>query len=171
MGRLAGKSAIVTGAGSGIGRASARPSLTPPQIQAILRRHRLVEVQATAFWLTGLSMRVWRIPDGRPVPSVERELASERGLSSVQLNFVYPALDDDAAPATPGLYALDKMHVVAALDVAGRQPVKPASPRSLSSAGRTRQIATCASGSSSAPARSARTKPRSAPGSSMRLRR
>jgi hypothetical protein len=42
-----------------------------------LRRRHLVEVQATAFWLTGVS--------------------------TVQPNFIYQTPDDAAAPATPGL--------------------------------------------------------------------
>ena len=78
------------------------------------------------FWLTGLTMRVWRVPNGRSVPNVERELAGETGLMSVQPNYIYQVLDDAAAPATPGLYALNKMHVVPALDVGGAEPVKVA---------------------------------------------
>jgi len=102
----------------------------PAAVAAVLRRHRLVEAEAASIGLIGVSVRLWRIPDARPVAAVERELAGEAALASVQPNYVYAIQDDAAPPAdappAPPQYALAKLNVDAALTAAASEPVRVA---------------------------------------------
>ncbi len=102
-----------------------RAGVPPATVGLILRRHRLVEAEVTNFTLTGASLRLWRVSDRREVGAVIRELANEPAIASLQPNYLY-APSDEAAPAAapaPEQYALEKMHVDGALDLASSQPV------------------------------------------------
>ena len=107
---------------------STAPDLTPAALANILGRHRLTEVEAAPLTLTGSSLRLWRIPDGRAVAAVVNELAGEPQLTSVQPNYLYALEDDAPSPAPPALdeYWLAKLEVGPALDLDAGDPVRVA---------------------------------------------
>jgi subtilisin family serine protease len=97
------------------------PSVAPSAIELVLRRHRLVEIEAVPIALLGASLHRWRIPDAREAGNVIREIGAEALVASVQPNYVY-ALQQNAGAAAPPpaadagapQYALTKLHVDAA---------------------------------------------------------
>ncbi|MGO9743189.1 MAG: S8 family peptidase [Roseiarcus sp.] len=112
-----------------------RPGTSPATISAIVTRHRLVAMETATFSLTGFTAHLWRIPDRRPVATVERELASESALARVQPNFLYASLQgapaqapaaNATAQANAGLYALDALDVPPAAAIAGGRRIKVA---------------------------------------------
>ena len=106
---------------------STSPALQPPAVARILRRHRLTETKAETLALTGESLRLWQISDGRAVAAVIQEFAGV-SLVSAQPNYFY-SLQDDAQPlAAPPLddYWLAKLDVGPDLDVAAADPVRVA---------------------------------------------
>jgi len=78
--------------------------------------------------LTGQSLRLWRFPRSRPVPSVVRELGGETALASIQPNYIYAPQGDaaKAPPPAPDEYWLTKLKVDNSLGVAGGRPVRVA---------------------------------------------
>lgn len=84
-----------------------------PNIDLLLRRHRLTEVEAVPVRLLGITWRLLRISDARDTGSVVRELGSEPLIVSAQPNYVY-ALQEDATGAaleSAPQYALAKLHI------------------------------------------------------------
>jgi subtilisin family serine protease len=106
---------------------STSPTLGPAAIARIVRRHRLIEIEFAPISLTDVSLRVWRIPDGRAVAEVVQELAGET-LLSVQPNYVYTLEDGAQSPSAAPLdeYWLAKVNVDPALDIAAGNPVRVA---------------------------------------------
>jgi subtilisin family serine protease len=103
---------------------------TPPAtLAAVARRHRLIETDAAAIALLGVSVHLWRIPDARDAAAVARELGGEAAATRVQPNYLY-ALQQTAAPVGPAgpslQYALDKLRVDAALLATASGPVRVA---------------------------------------------
>jgi subtilisin family serine protease len=86
------------------------PRAAGGDIDQVLRRHRLTQVETDSFGLIGAVLRLVRFTDARDVGAVVRELGAEPLVASAQPNYVY-TLQDDAAPAGPPQYALAKLHV------------------------------------------------------------
>jgi subtilisin family serine protease len=90
---------------------------TPEQVQALASRHGLVRVESQQFRLTGTTMFRWRIPDGRSVEQVIRELQADGTVLSAQPNYIFMAqqqplaTDSVAARSDPSHYALSKLRV------------------------------------------------------------
>jgi subtilisin family serine protease len=112
------------------------PAATPAFVALIARRHRLIEADVVPIALLGASVRLWRIPDGREVAAVVRELAYEPALAGVQPNYLY-APQQQAAPAAPAAaeptpapsppqYSLAKLRVNAIVETAPAAPVRVA---------------------------------------------
>ena len=92
------------------------PRASAADIDQLLRRHRLTQVETNSFVLTRTVLRLVRYADARDVRAVLRELGVEPLVASAQPNYAY-ALQDEAAPAPssgPPQYALAKLHVDAA---------------------------------------------------------
>jgi subtilisin family serine protease len=92
-------------------------------------RHRLTEIETAPISLTGVSLRLWRIPDGRAVAAVVDELAGEKLLTSVQPNYLYALQDDAPSPASPAAldeYWLGKLEVDPTLDLPVAHPIRVA---------------------------------------------
>jgi subtilisin family serine protease len=111
------------------------PATPPATVARILRNHRLTEAEAADISLLGTSIRLWRIPDGRSVASVVRELAGESSLTRIQPNYVYELQQEPAgaastpatpAPPTPQQYSLAKLHVDAGDDMVVSDPIRVA---------------------------------------------
>lgn len=64
-------------------------SLSPAEIQALQRRHRLAGGAALRQRLSGTTVLRWRIPDRRPVAAVLRALARETAVLSAQPNYLF----------------------------------------------------------------------------------
>jgi subtilisin family serine protease len=83
------------------------------EANALARRHRLTRVQSQSFPLLSSTFFRWRIPDGRSVDAVVRELAADRTVKSAQRNSIF-RLQQAAAPAEKGApeqYALEKLQL------------------------------------------------------------
>ncbi|MGD1016061.1 MAG: S8 family serine peptidase [Roseiarcus sp.] len=111
------------------------PATPPAFVALIARRHRLIETEAAPIALLGTSVRLWRIPDGREVAAVVRELAYEPALAGVQPDYLYaPQQPAPAAPAAaeptpapaPPQYSLAKLRVDAVVESAPAAPVRVA---------------------------------------------
>jgi len=89
-------------------------SLSPQQIDALQRRHRLTRIESQTFQLTGTTWFRWRIPDRRSVAGVLRALETDRLVASAQPNYLF-ALQQDAAKAVAegdaAQYELAKLHL------------------------------------------------------------
>ena len=85
-----------------------RPSQT--QVESLARRHRLTRVELQAFELTNSTMFRWRIPDGRSVRDVVRNLSSDTTITSVQPNYLF-ALQQDTIAGDPAQYTLVKVRL------------------------------------------------------------
>jgi subtilisin family serine protease len=89
---------------------------TPDEVQALASRHGLIRVESQRFQLTGTTMFRWRIPDGRSVEQVVRELQADGTVRSAQPNYIFTvqqplATDSVAARVDPSHYALSKLRV------------------------------------------------------------
>jgi len=62
-------------------------ALTDMQADELARRHGLVRIESQNFPLIGATIGLFRITDNRPADLVSRELATEAGIRTVQLNF------------------------------------------------------------------------------------
>jgi hypothetical protein len=108
------------------------PATPPATVARILRNHRLTEAEVANISLLGTSIRLWRVPDGRSVASVVRELAGESSLTRIQPNYVYELQKEPAgaatpatpAPAPPQQYSLAKLHVDAGDDMVVSDPIR-----------------------------------------------
>lgn len=95
-------------------------ALTDAQADELARRHGLIRVGSQNFPLLGATIGLFRITDRRPTDVVSRELATEAGVRSVQLNFRY-VLQDQKAVSTegdPAQYALVQLRLPQAYTLA-----------------------------------------------------
>jgi subtilisin family serine protease len=84
------------------------------EAEAIARRHRLTRIQAQNFPLIDSTLFRWRIPDGRSVNAVVRELVADNTVRSAQPNYRYTLQQTTAAAPVegdPAQYALEKLHL------------------------------------------------------------
>lgn len=89
---------------------------TDAQADELARRHRLTRVQSQSVPLTNSTFFRWRIPDGRSVDAVVRELVAGGNVKAAQRNNIFK-LQQGATPAAvksegdPLQYALAKMRL------------------------------------------------------------
>ena len=88
-------------------------SLSDEQADALARRHGLARLQSQNFPLVGATIGLFRITDRRSFETVRRELATDTGFRSVQLNYRYlmqgsPAVLTEGDPAQ---YVLAKLRL------------------------------------------------------------
>lgn len=69
------------------------------EVNGLARRHRLTRVQSQNFPLTNSTFFRWRIPDGRSVDAVVRELVASGDVKSAQRNNVFTLQQGAALPA------------------------------------------------------------------------
>ncbi len=83
------------------------------EASALARRHRLTRVQTQNFPLLNSTFFRWRIPDGRSVDTVVRQLAADRSVKSAQRNSIFRLQQVTAAPerGAPEQYALEKLQL------------------------------------------------------------
>jgi subtilisin family serine protease len=89
-------------------------AITQPQIDALRRRHRLEQIESQTFDLSGSRMILWRILGGRPVATVQRQLAAERFVISTQGNHLFKTEQSDKKTANEGAlpqYELAKLRL------------------------------------------------------------
>jgi subtilisin family serine protease len=86
---------------------------TDAQADEIARRHRLTRVQSQSFSLTNSTFFRWRIPDGRSVDAVVRELNAGGNVRAAQRNNIFKLQQNAAAKSEgdPVQYALAKMRL------------------------------------------------------------
>lgn len=95
-------------------------SVSPQQIDALQRRHRLTRLETQSFQLSGTTLMRWRIPDRRSVGSVVRALQAERVVTSAQPNYLFTLQDEGRAvtEGDPAQYELAKLHLPQAHTIA-----------------------------------------------------
>jgi Subtilase family len=71
-------------------------AVSPQQIEALQRRHRLTRIESQTFELSNTTMFRWRIPDRRTVRAVVRALEADGIVASAQPNHVFAAQRDVA---------------------------------------------------------------------------
>jgi subtilisin family serine protease len=88
-------------------------AVTPAQITALQRRHRLTPVERQTFQLAGTTLMRWRIPDRRSVATVVRALERDRAVASVQPNYLFTMQENAKPTTTSGLpqYGLAKLRL------------------------------------------------------------
>lgn len=87
-----------------------RNSMTPAQIDALQRRHRLTRLESRPHQLSGTTLYRWRIPDRRSVPQVVRNLERDAVVASAQPNYVYTLQGETTATAgDPAQYEVAKL--------------------------------------------------------------
>jgi subtilisin family serine protease len=96
-------------------------SVSPQAMAALLRRHRLTQLETVNLQFSGTSIRRLRIHDNRSVPTVVRALAADGVVTNVQPNLI-ARLQEIATPASPGQtfqqYALERMRMPEAHELA-----------------------------------------------------
>ena len=80
------------------------------QVQAIAKRHRLRQVQSQHIALLDTTFYRWRIPDGRSVDTVVKQLSADRGIALAQRNSIF-RLQDEQGTKAPFQYALAKLRL------------------------------------------------------------
>jgi hypothetical protein len=95
-------------------------NVSPQTMAALMRRHRLTQLESINLQFTNTSIRRLRINDRRPAPTVVRALASEG--FTVQLNQIVSLHQASTAPATSGCdldqYAMARMRMPEAHELA-----------------------------------------------------
>ncbi len=95
-------------------------NVSPQTIDALMRRHRLTQLESINLQVSGTSIRRLRINNRRPVPAVVRALAAEGFVA--QPNLIATLYESAGAPAStmPDLdqYALARMRMPEALTLA-----------------------------------------------------
>jgi subtilisin family serine protease len=89
-------------------------TVTEAQAIALADRHRLTRVESQNFPLIGATMFRWRIPDGRTVEAVSRQLLATGSIRSVSRNYRFALQQAETARDDPGQYAIGKLHLIAA---------------------------------------------------------
>ncbi|MPZ37834.1 MAG: S8 family serine peptidase [Rhizobiales bacterium] len=89
--------------------------ISPRTMDALLRRHRLTQLETVNLQFSGTSIRRLRINNRRSVPAVVRALAADRAIMAAQPNLLATLQDDVAAPAAAATdlqqYALARMRM------------------------------------------------------------
>jgi subtilisin family serine protease len=98
---------------------------TDAQVQDIAKRHKLRRVQSQHIALLNTTFYRWRIPDGRSVDTVVKQLSADRGIASVQRNSIF-RLQDEQAAKPPFQYALAKLRLPEAQALSTGEKVKVA---------------------------------------------
>jgi hypothetical protein len=87
-------------------------SVSPQQIDALQRRHRLTRLESQRNVLSGTTLYRWRIPDRRSVAAVIRALEADRVVASAQPNYLFTLQQDSAkAEGDAAQYELAKLHL------------------------------------------------------------
>jgi hypothetical protein len=93
-------------------------AVSPQQINALQRRHRLTRVESRTFQLSGSTMLRWRIPDRRSVATVVRALEGEAIVASAQPNYLFRLQQSDSkdepkptSEGDPAQYELAKLRL------------------------------------------------------------
>ena len=99
----------------------------PPaaQVQDIAKKHRLRQVQSQHIALLDATFYRWRIPDGRSVDTVVKQLSVDGGIKSVQRNSIF-RLQDDQSGKAPFQYALGKLRLPEAQALSTGEKIKVA---------------------------------------------
>jgi len=98
---------------------------TGAQVQDIAKKHRLRQVQSQHIALLDTTFYRWRIPDGRSVDTVVKQLSADGGIKSVQRNSIF-RLQDDQSGAAPFQYALGKLRLPEAQALSTGEKIKVA---------------------------------------------
>ena len=96
-------------------------SVSPQQINALLRRHRLTRVESKTFQLLGTTIYRLRAPDRRSVTAVVRALEADSLVASAQPNYLFTLQQNVAKAASegdPAQYELAKLHLPRAHELA-----------------------------------------------------
>jgi hypothetical protein len=100
-------------------------NVSPQTMAALMRRHRLTQLESINLQFSNTSIRRLRINDRRPAPAVVRALASEG--FTVQLNQIVSLQQTATAPAASGCsldqYALARMRMTEAHELANGHSV------------------------------------------------
>ena len=89
-------------------------SVSPQQIDALQRRHRLTRIESQTFQLSGTTLFRWRIPDRRSVAGVVRALEADRVVASAQPNYLFALQQEEGKAVAEGdaaQYELAKLHL------------------------------------------------------------
>jgi subtilisin family serine protease len=98
---------------------------TGSQVQDIAKKHRLRQVQSQHITLLDTTFYRWRIPDGRSVDTVVKQLSADGGIKSAQHNSIF-RLQDDQSGKTPFQYALAKLRLPEAQALSTGEKIKVA---------------------------------------------
>lgn len=98
---------------------------TDAQVQAIAKRHKLRPMQSQHIALLDTTFYRWRIPDGRPVDTVVKQLSADRGIRSAQRNSIF-RLQDEQGGKAPFQYALAKLRLPEAQAISTGEKVRVA---------------------------------------------
>ncbi|MBN9603484.1 MAG: S8 family serine peptidase [Afipia felis] len=98
---------------------------TAAQVQDIAKKHRLRQVQSQHIALLDTTFYRWRIPDGRSVDTVVKQLSADGGIKSVQRNSIF-RLQDDQSGKAPFQYALGKLRLPEAQALSTGEKIKVA---------------------------------------------
>lgn len=97
-------------------------SVSPQQIDALQRRHRLTRIESQTFQLSGTAVFRWRIPDRRSVGAVVRALETDQVVAFVQPNYISKLQQQNetkaAAAGDPAQYELAKLRLTEAHSLA-----------------------------------------------------
>jgi Subtilase family len=89
---------------------------TDEQTEALARRHRLRRLGSQNFPLIDATIGLFQITDGRSAEAARRDLATDAGVRSVQLNYRYFLQEQQAAPSEgdPAQYVVVKLRLAEA---------------------------------------------------------
>ena len=94
-------------------------SVSPQQIDALQRRHRLTRIESQTSQLAGTTLYRWRIPDRRSVPAVIRALEGDRVVATAQPNYLFTLQENETKPeGDAAQYELAKLHLPQAHELA-----------------------------------------------------
>ena len=102
-------------------------AVTEAQSIALAQRHRLTRVESQAFPLLGATMFRWRIPDGRSIDTVSRQLIASGNVKSAQPNYRFTLQQQNAGKEEGGSeaqYAAGKLHLQQAHALARGSDIK-----------------------------------------------
>ena len=93
-----------------------RNTVTPQQIDALQRRHRLTRLEQQVSQLAGTTLYRWRIPDRRSVRAVVLELEADNAVASAQPNYLFALQQakteiETKTEGDPAQYELAKLHL------------------------------------------------------------
>lgn len=98
---------------------------TDAQVRDIAKRYKLRQVQSQHIALLDTTFYRWRIPDGRSVDTVVKQLSADRGITSVHRNSIF-RLQDEQGGKAPFQYALAKLRLPEAQAISTGEKVRVA---------------------------------------------